>query len=100
MINYCTCVSGGKFKFTELYPGSYDLSIVNIGNWCWEVSTQRIEISDVYNKAPTFRRIGISFTVSSSHSTKVSRKKMFDKPKFNSGKMLEIIFSYYSEKLL
>lgn len=65
-------ISDGKYTFTELYPGQYELSILNNDEWCWEFKTITLQIADIVNVAPAFRRIGISFTVSSSHNTKVS----------------------------
>ena len=63
----------GKYNFVDLYPGDYELSVANQGKWCWEYSSQKIYISEVQNKAPAFKRIGISFMVSSSHDTNVSK---------------------------
>lgn len=71
---------GGKLKFTGLFPGSYDLSISDGSKWCWESSTQRIEITEITNNAAPFRRVGISVPIFSSHNTKVLnywRKKYF-----------------------
>ncbi|XP_065202501.1 BOS complex subunit NOMO3 [Planococcus citri] len=71
-----TTTKNGKYIFTELHPGKYELSVLNNDEWCWELKTLTVGIAEIVNTAPPFRRIGISFTVSSSHNTKLRYMKL------------------------
>ncbi|XP_044765442.1 nodal modulator 1 [Coccinella septempunctata] len=68
---------GQEYKFTDVYPGTYRLSL-SPNRFCWSKDSHDIVINSNIVTAPSFIQSGYSVKFISSHNTKISYKLMQD----------------------
>lgn len=64
-------LNNGKYSFSEVLPGTYEVSIVS-NLLCWESNTLTLIVKSATEIVPTFVHIGYLVSVSSSHHTMVN----------------------------
>nr|XP_053652590.1 nodal modulator 3-like [Cherax quadricarinatus] len=65
-----TVAIDGKFSFTEVVPGSYQLSVQK-DEWCWKLKTIPV-IVNTQNVEVSLEQVGYQLTLASSHETTLS----------------------------
>lgn len=69
-------LSNGKYSFSEVLPGTYEVSVPT-QLLCWESNTLTLIVKSATEIVPTFVHTGYLVSVSSSHNTKVNTKLKF-----------------------
>ncbi|KAF7996738.1 hypothetical protein HCN44_002384 [Aphidius gifuensis] len=70
----------GKYEFTNILPGHYELLIDN-DIYCWDKSSQKISITSEHAIVPVFKQTGYSVTFLSSHDTSIEYDDIDNKNK-------------------
>lgn len=65
------CVTDGKYSFTDVLPGTYEVNVPTPSSLCWESTTITFNVKSATETIPPFVHIGYKMSVISSHSTKV-----------------------------
>uniref|UniRef100_A0A146KZQ6 Nodal modulator 1 n=1 Tax=Lygus hesperus TaxID=30085 RepID=A0A146KZQ6_LYGHE len=67
-----TIAKNGRYEFTEVMPGDYDIYLEPGFGWCWDKESQSLAVIDETTEVPTFTQSGFTVTIVSSHSTTVT----------------------------
>lgn len=70
----------GKYSFTNILPGSYEVSVPK-SKLCWQESAFKINVKTTQESVPTFVHNGYMISIVSSHATNMNYKLRAEKAK-------------------